>query len=207
MRPLTQLPASGPLRLIHARAVLQSVPPPRRCWHRDRLLLRIAATRSSRAAAFLTVSIGTGRRVRRKRRAPSRRVCRRGRSCVRWQPAEVAARLLCVRRLLWTNGVELSSPALALALALIRSCHRRRHGCVPEFPQPQGRDRRRERIRQAISTHLLSLYGLWFWVLLLSACVCAPYACFRAGLLPHSVGRWVGLVHSRPCLPYQSNHP
>ena len=52
-----------------------------------------------------------------------------------------------------------------------------------------------------LGAHMLSLPGLWVWVLLLLVCCIVPYWCFQKHWLPHCIGKWVGRIYFRPCLP------
>ena len=53
----------------------------------------------------------------------------------------------------------------------------------------------------AIRDHLLSITGIWFWLLLLICCCICPYWCFQKHYLPVSCGKVVGRAYFRPCLP------
>ena len=53
----------------------------------------------------------------------------------------------------------------------------------------------------AVGDHLMSVAGLWFWLLLCCICSCAPYAAFQKHALPHLLGKWVGRCYFWPCVP------
>ena len=50
----------------------------------------------------------------------------------------------------------------------------------------------------AIRDHLLSITGIWFWLLLLICCCICPYWCFQKHYLPVSYGKVVGRAYFAP---------
>ena len=52
-----------------------------------------------------------------------------------------------------------------------------------------------------VGEHLVTAPGLWFWLLIIIGCCFLPYICFQLHLLPHDVGKCVGRLYFRPCLP------